>query len=167
MTTATRNHREYRTADKSAWGPGPWQDEPDKVQWIDEATGLDCLIVRNRVGSLCGYVGLPESHPLHGKDFMGENAPDVEVHGGLTFSSFCMEHGDESRSICHVPEPGRPDRIWWFGFDCSHAGDYDPRKEADYRDRGLIFEIRSAYRDIGYVRSEVESLAAQLKGLDR
>jgi hypothetical protein len=34
---------EYRTIDKSQWGPGPWQDEPDKKQWQDEATGLPCL----------------------------------------------------------------------------------------------------------------------------
>lgn len=31
--------REWRTAEKAEWGPGPWQDEPDKAQWIDEATG--------------------------------------------------------------------------------------------------------------------------------
>ncbi len=37
---------EYRTVDKTGWGEGPWQSEPDKRQWQDEATGLPCLIVR-------------------------------------------------------------------------------------------------------------------------
>lgn len=45
---------------------GPWTDEPDKAQWIDEATGLDCLIVRNGMGTLCGYVGVDEDHPFFG-----------------------------------------------------------------------------------------------------
>ena len=53
---------EYRTMDKSVWGPGPWQNEPDKRQWQDEATGLPCLIVRNSMGALCGYVGVSEGH---------------------------------------------------------------------------------------------------------
>lgn len=59
----------YVTVDKSGWGDGPWQLEPDKKQWEDEVTGLPCLIVRNTqvTGSLCGYVGVPQGHPLYGK----------------------------------------------------------------------------------------------------
>jgi len=79
---------EYRTRDKSAWGGGPWDDEPDKVQWIDKETDLDCLIVRNRGGALCGYVGVPPSHPWFEK---GYDDVDVSVHGGLTFSDTCNE----------------------------------------------------------------------------
>lgn len=45
--------REYRTIDKS---DGEWKDEPDKIQWQDEATGFPCLIVRGPSGALCGYV---------------------------------------------------------------------------------------------------------------
>lgn len=38
--------------DKSAWGPGPWQDEPDRVEW--EHAGLPCLMVRSRdLGQWC------------------------------------------------------------------------------------------------------------------
>lgn len=66
--------REYRTKDKKAWGHGPWQDEPDKISWVDEATGLDCLIVRNHGGALCGYVGVPETHPLFGLGY-NETSP--------------------------------------------------------------------------------------------
>ena len=32
-------HKTWTTDVKSAWGPGPWQDEPDKEQWEDPATG--------------------------------------------------------------------------------------------------------------------------------
>jgi hypothetical protein len=53
--------------DKSTWGAGPWQSEPDEVRWIDEATNLPCWIRRSPVtGSLNGYVGVPRSHPAFG-----------------------------------------------------------------------------------------------------
>lgn len=60
---------EYRFRDKSSWGDGPWQSEPDKKQWRDEATGLPCLIVRGPSGALCGYVGIAEGHPYFGKSY--------------------------------------------------------------------------------------------------
>lgn len=66
--------REYRTLDKAKWGTGPWQDEPDKRQWQDEVTKLPCLLVRGPHGALCGYVGVPKGHPLHGIDY-GQSAP--------------------------------------------------------------------------------------------
>ena len=46
-----------------------WLNEPDKANWIDEATGLDCMIHRGQSGALCGYVGVPESHPSFEKDY--------------------------------------------------------------------------------------------------
>lgn len=56
---------EYKTIDKTAWGNGPWNHEPDKKQWLDPETGLSCLIVRGPMGALCGYVGVSEDHPAH------------------------------------------------------------------------------------------------------
>jgi len=75
--------------DKSEWPRGVWDHEPDKVQWQDEDTGLPCLIVRNPVGALCGYVGVPEGRPCHGKEY---DTVDVECHGGLTFAGPCQIH---------------------------------------------------------------------------
>lgn len=63
----TREYRGY--LDKAEWGQGPWQDEPDKVQWRDGATGLPCLIVRGPHGAFCGYVGVLDTHPWHRKDY--------------------------------------------------------------------------------------------------
>lgn len=54
---------------KESWGQGPWVSEPDKVQWLDEASGLPCLIVRGPMGALCGYVGVPEGHPFFKKKY--------------------------------------------------------------------------------------------------
>lgn len=68
--------RSYTTIDKSGWGEGPWQSEPDKMQWQHEATRLPCLIVRGPMGALCGYVGISEAHPAHGLSYDG--TPDEE-----------------------------------------------------------------------------------------
>lgn len=158
--------KEYRTVDKSSWGPGEWQDEPDKMQWQDEATGLPCLIVRNGevTGALCGYVGVPESHPYFEKGYDDVN---VDVHGGLTFANFCRPREDEAQGICHTPAPGEPDHVWWLGFDCAHAGDLSPAMEARLRRTPFGATVygggwEETYKDVGYVKQQITQLAAQL-----
>lgn len=175
--------REWTTLDKRAWGPGPWMDEPDKIQWMD--AGYPCLMVRNRGGAWCGYVGVPRGHPLYGSARMPSGEPDV--HGGLTYAGSGADLSPEaweqwrkrqlarvnlreytaaiddyaayvvlgqSRSICYVPEPGELDNVWWwFGFDCAHLGDVSPLDR--WCDGGV-------YRDRAYVEREVAKLAAQL-----
>lgn len=71
---------ENRDVDKTGWGPGPWNDEPDKRQWQDEATGLPCLIVRGPVGALCGYVGVPPDHPAYGLASNGTPNKEHRAH---------------------------------------------------------------------------------------
>lgn len=157
--------REWRREDidKSRWGHGPWQSEPDKAQWVDEATGLDCLIVRQpRSGHLCGYVGVGPDHPWHGKDYSADGV-DVRVHGGLTFSEACAESDDPARGICHVAEPGRPEHVWWFGFDCAHGGDYSPAN-AILAETHPVFARSDfeEYRTRSYVEREIRYLARQI-----
>src|SRR5207244_1179897 len=98
------NRIEYRDViDKSSWARGQWDIEPDKIQWPDEATGLPCLIVRGPIGALCGYVGVPKGHPLHGIDYSQTipgsqgNRPEglLNVHGGVTFADHCTEINPE------------------------------------------------------------------------
>lgn len=151
-------HKTWVTTDKATWGPGPWQDEPDKEQWQDEATGYACLIKRGwRSGSLCGYVGVPEGHPWHGGDW-----PDADVHGGISYAAPC-EEGPEGHTICHIPGPGEPEPLWWVGFHCAHAWDISPAMEARTGDLGLP-PIRCGdefYRTAAYVKAECASLAKQ------
>lgn len=207
---------EERTAWSFPMPAGPWDGEPDKAQWIDEETGLDCLIVRARSGALCGYVGVTEAHPWHGMPYndcmdgcdthtFGERMdgmhaalkelsgcalpviPDsmkeqtftdcwdhspsskVEVHGGLTYSGFCQENVDEGEGICHIPAPGRPANVFWFGFDCSHLGDLSPGDLARAQEEGFQYPFTDPrargeeYRDMDYVKAEVTRLAKQLK----
>ena len=156
----------YKTIDRAAlgWPAGPWDGEPDKIQWQDEATGLPCLAVRNpHAGNWCGYVGLPPGHPLHGKSY---NDVDVDVHGGLTFADECQPGDTEEKGICHVPGPGEPDHVWWLGFDCAHGWDYSPRDVA-LAIRGYPFTIMGSqqYRTLDYVRQQCAGLAAQIVGV--
>src|SRR5689334_8643487 len=95
----------FGTPFETVMPPGPWTSEPDKVQWLDDATDLDCLIVRGPMGALCGYVGVPPEHLWHGKGYSQclkagctdewcyEHSPEarVRVHGGLTFADSCRE----------------------------------------------------------------------------
>lgn len=159
------DYREYTNVDRTGWPSGEWDSEPDKVQWQDEATKLPCLAVRNpRGGNWCGYVGLAEGHPLHGKHY-DDDGVSVDVHGGLTFSDFCADTDDESKRICHVPGDGEPKHVWWLGFDCAHCDDFSPQDKMHERDKGYPFTLTygERYRTLAYVKQQCESLAGQLK----
>lgn len=205
---------EYRVIDKGDWARGAWDDEPDKRQWQDPATGLPCLINRGPSGALCGYVGVPDAHPLHGLSYDEcWNAIEPHAHGGLTFASGCSDTGRErfnkmtaaiparkkeasiyprgdsanwlrdwlpsldnfeawqsriqATSICHITGEGEPDNIWWFGFDCAHAGDFCPKYSARYGDKNEGYDNdppwpAETYKTIRYVEREVARLAEQL-----
>jgi len=150
---------EWKNVDKALWPhpDGEWMDEPDKKQWVDKETGLACLIVRARPGSLCGYVGVSEFHEYFGK---GESAvPDFYCHGGLTFFGGCQEGKEPGKGVCHIPAEGEPDNTWWFGFDCAHLGDITP---APFFSTVNSFEENDTYRNIKYVEGECKALARQI-----
>jgi hypothetical protein len=153
--------------DKSTWGAGPWENEPDRFEW--EHLGFPCLAVRNESGCWCGYVAVPPTHPLHGKDY---DDVDVGVHGGLTYANKCQGH------ICYVPKPGEPDDVWWFGFDCAHSGDFRPEYHSRFIHYGYPFSSElydharaikantwtvDVYRTLEYVREQTETLVQQLQ----
>lgn len=174
--------KEYRTEDKSKWPAGAWKDEPDKVQWPDPETGLPCLINRGPHGAWCGYVGIPETHPWFGKSYSEAIGPCTEdcsedshwshgidsivkVHGGLTFSDVCHPGKTEATGVCHVPDPGESDHVWWFGFDCAHAGDLSPGYQRLF-ESAIPCPWNSSgfeeYRDMAYAKHQVTGLARQL-----
>jgi hypothetical protein len=163
------------------FGVGPWIDEPDRRLWKHE--GVDCLMKRNMsFGSWCGYVGVKPGHPWYekeltlgsycytcdgdGKDEAGETcakckgipAPESpDVHGGCTYNSLC--DGDEEDGICHVPDPGDTDHVFWVGFDCGHSMDLAPGMDMG----GL--SMGGTYKDVPYVIEQCEQLAEQAKRL--
>jgi hypothetical protein len=161
--------------DKSGWGDGPWQGEPDRVDFIH--AGFACFALRNpRHGYWCGYVGVPREHPLYGRKWDETPAVgELEAHRGVNYSAPCG--GD----ICHVPPAGMPADVWWLGFDCGRAMDLAPGSEARFREllalKGKTYHpfsfevddpdspVREVYRDLPYVRAQIEGLAEQLAGL--
>ena len=142
------------------WGPGPWADEPNRELW--KSQGLDCLINRNAMGAWCGYVGLQKGHPYYGRTYgdLELSGIDLEIHGGLTYSEYC------AGEICH-PHDENEAPVFWLGFDCAHAFDLCPSMHAR-RNYDLSWPkfgdgtLRERYRDIDFVKAEVESLAKQL-----
>lgn len=155
-----------REDERAQWGEGPWRDEPDKVSWTDPATGRPCLIHRGPGGALCGYAAVDPGHPLHGVGFTDDTLPDLEVHGGVTYADRCQDTPDESSGICHVPAPGAPHDVWWFGFHCAGFRDLEPASAA-YLAKALPMEDTclwhsDVYRDVAYVIGQCEALARQL-----
>ena len=157
---------ERNEARRSAWGDGPWRNEPNRVEW--KHAGFPCIAHRGGGGAWCGYVGLPPGYSLHGKtyDEAYELFPELEVHGGLTYSKACSGH------ICHVPKPGEPDNIWWLGFDCCHGGDATPG-EVDKDELLTIFggdvdlasRSRGHYWTLAEAQAETNRLAEQLAAI--
>jgi hypothetical protein len=158
--------------DRSGWSAGPWDAEPeDRVAWTDEATGYPCIVRRSsNFGFWCAYVGVSPGHPAHGVNYHDLDA--IEVHGGLTYSQEC--DGDLEEGVCHVPSPGEPDDVWWFGLDFGHAFDLGPKlywpEEAD--DEGVresLARLRAmqTYHPLSEARAECAKLARQLKEMER
>lgn len=143
--------------DRSTWGSGLWDQEPDKVQWTDKATGLPCIVKRNHFGVWCGYVGVDRSHKYYS---VHHNDIEVSVHGGLTYSGLC-QGGPPEAAICHIPDPGEPDDVWWLGFDCGHGMDYSPGIMNHFPDLGFLRPV--TYKTLEYTQRECTELAAQLK----
>lgn len=162
----------------------PWWSEDNKVDF--EADGLKCAMRRGPLGSWCGYVGVPSTHPWFGKsyndtikptaDMLGPRDPQdygivdlfLAVHSEksieeeMSIGLAMRVHGGLTYAQDHEPY-GEPDGLWWFGFDCAHCDDLIPSfaESRIYSDsmRGLP---KGIYRDQAYVVSECQSLAAQL-----
>ncbi len=136
------------------FGLGPWVEEPDRVEW--QHGGFACLMVRQPVpGHWCGYVGVEPGHPWHGKDW---DHIDARVHGGITYAREC--EGD----VCHVPEPGKPEHLWWIGFDCAHCDDLRP---GDARLGYSLLTRGATYKTRAYVQLETRTLAEQARAAAR
>jgi hypothetical protein len=125
--------------DRTGWGEGLWDGEPDFERW--QHAGLACVAMRQHGGAWCGYVNAPKGHPWRA---VGFGDIDVHVHGGLTYS---QQVGADH----------------WLGFDCNHAWDLAPGRVALLKALGPMMRglPPATYRDLTYVRANVEALAEQ------
>lgn len=148
--------------------------------WTTKA-GLRAVILFIKGSHHCGYVALPKDHPLHGVGY-GDNhpllkraaimnqpigsrgifsvlkagmssedeestSPDVffDVHGSITYA----EGGDDY--------PAKGEGLWWYGYDCAHAGDQTHRYKS--------FDPDAVFRDADFCERECERLAEQLEAV--
>ncbi|WP_431068174.1 hypothetical protein [Ralstonia holmesii] len=156
----------------------PWKTEPNEETF--EASGLKCQVRRMpRSGHLCGYVGVPDSHPWFRKGYSDsvvapreliERPIDVDKVGAINV--FCAAFkGVDFAEACEIvllvdahggltySEEGNGELagLWVFGFDCAHAGDLCPLSAERYGSCD-----GDVYRDFAYVKAETVSLARQL-----
>lgn len=142
-------------------------------EWINN--GLKCIAVFQMGGYRCGYVEVPQTHPLFGKYYTNyiNNSTNVEikdffeVHGGITFS------GESSEQSAN--------HNWYFGFDCAHWNDIPDLNLAEKyfpEEKSLYSALKSTLintnqkenetiKTLDYVVKQCEILAKQLVDYDR
>ena len=140
-------------SDETYFVDGPWQDEPDREEFVHAE--LRCLVMRRR-GHLNGYVGTPKAHPYYGMtDEMAEPICDLDVHGGVTFIG-------SGKTLSETED------FWWIGFDTAHAFDYTPAVEEIIHEMNLKHPMPidyQEYRNFEYVMRETRNLAEQLAAM--
>lgn len=109
--------------------------------YVGEMEGMYHLVIwRHPVfGTLNGYIGVKRRHPLY-----RNMSINLSVHGGVTFTGKLNEEGFKKK-------------FWYIGFDTAHSWDYVPI---------LNDGLSSHYRDLGYVKQEVQKLLDQIKELE-
>lgn len=149
---------------RQLWSDGPWQQEVDTLTWQDARTHLPCAMIRhNSFGSWNGYVGVPPDHPLHGLPVTHQVKPSGDLDqigelgrdfGAIDFFHFLCTAKDTDTVPLTLLLPAHggltyaalDDQYWWwFGFDCSHAGDLLPINPyvglQTYRDQDYVYGI--------------------------
>ena len=127
-----------------------------------ESNGYNCIVIFGVHGYRCGYVGVPEGHPLYRKEYnepcsclpyedvkdesQGKRgiipfviaAMSNDEQNGMRPDTYFNVHGSITFSDFNPQCSDPDDNRWYFGFDCGHAGD-----ENDYETAfkyGLIDE---------------------------
>lgn len=136
---------------RATWPSGPWNDEPNRIEW--SYGGVACLALRMPTGAWSGYIGVAPGHPWYGLD-EGELC-EVKVHGGVTLTCAC-----DTLRCCHVDQSCEP-ALWWIGFACLHAGDLSPIEVAWLISAGFQPVSHWGYRDVRFITNEVDALAQE------
>lgn len=146
--------------------------------------GLWCFIQRSMAfGNLCGYVAIECNHPFYckaGDDcVVVPEASEIPYNGSvfgllgslvrglpnnmIQIELFLQVHCGITWARDYVPgiESDLLGKLWWFGFDTSHAGD---ARLIDFTIEGRPspYISRETYKDYNYVLTHVYRLADQL-----
>jgi hypothetical protein len=122
------------------WGSGEWDNEPDLIEWIDDYSGYECRVRRNKhAGFLCGTVVVPETNRFHGMNYHDLKDAEFNVHQGISISGF--DRNGKYR----------------IGFRCNLGFDIVPHKKML-----LYVDDGDTYKNISYVKEQTERLAKQI-----
>ena len=127
---------------------------------------FEYVVLSMDMGFRCGYVKIPKSHPFYNKDYSEKEIYNLNVHGGIMFSSHTANHECLSDG-------------YWLGFDAFHATDmldYDEMSKEGLRTNKLfnqftkeldkIFPLPNNYtrkiRNTGFMESQCRNLCEQL-----
>lgn len=132
-------------------GEGPWTHEPDEVFYL--YNGFPCVIRRNALGVLCGYIGLCLGHSQFAQHY--DDVEGCDPHGGFTFSELRIAFNPV---IPQLKEFDRQNVLWWLGFDCSHYMDVVPT----FASIQGLHSFDRTYKDINYVNNELHRMTCLL-----
>ena len=126
-------------------------------------------LVSPTVPHRCGYIAVPQEHPLYNKNY--DDLYDISVHGGLTYS----EYDKQTNYPMLLAE-----KVKWFGFDAAHAGDGYDWKAGEAliktnKDRYRVKSVRKivdkgeendTIRTLEYMKEQCNELSKQLRPRD-
>lgn len=137
-----------------------------------EHEGLPCRTVLTSRGHWCGYVGVPDDHPWHGRHYNDKVDVPKEVITRKNYevgiiNLFCADlsdyketgkaelslavdvHGGLTFSAETSGDGSQDGATWWLGFDCAHFNDDPSIHDGDYtaaQCRRLAEQIAKAAR---------------------
>lgn len=156
-----------------------------------EHAGYKCVVTFNVMGHRCGYVGIPKSHPLYGKEYSDyleikkADVGDRKISGIFPLLGACLDEDEririEAYFQCHggitFADGGENSNypiesdLWWFGFDCAHCDDAKELELAyerfpNYRERpAMQIECEDRFRIDGTIVRTEEYVAEECKKL--
>ena len=148
----------YGIVRRTVWRKGPWDNEPeDRIYWIDPKTRLDCLAMRNEFGEWCGYVGVPRANKFYGENKNGTLLMGTYAPGEITYADSSSEDDIRIRSFLK----GRPEIVWWIGFDTGGLNNDCPARDP-ISERRMGVNWKPVYKDLNFVRKNITKLAEEL-----
>lgn len=91
----------------------------------------------------------------------GDAAEFIKEWESIIHSTEMIKSRLEATMTCSVPS----EDLWWFGFDCSHAGDFSPKLEKFITSATPAWSGSGngdVYRNVAYVKDACTNLAKQL-----
>ena len=152
------------------WSKGPWEDEPDFVEFIHKETSYLVRAIRHdRTGHWNGYVGTPLEHPASKLSNQYELPERVF---GAAYRGISLVEKTGSHDLGFTPtDDGKNWTL--FGFDTAHWNDAHPiyiayKGNQDEVKTSLTIkgEEGYSYKSLKFVLEYCDELANQLKSME-